>query len=70
MSGGRGPRGRSSRRGPRRGPNRPRRPVDLGLPDDNDLEAAELDGQMEGTVQRNELEEMDIPELLKLADEA
>jgi len=70
MSGGRGPRGRSSRRGPRRGPNRPRRPVDLGLPDDSDIDAAELDGQMEGSLQRNELEAMDIPELLKLADEA
>jgi transcription termination factor Rho len=69
MSGGRGPRGRSSRRGPRRGP-RPRRPVDLGLPDDSDLEAAELDGQIEGSLQRGELESKDIKELLDLADEA
>jgi transcription termination factor Rho len=69
MSGGRGPRGRSSRRGPRRGPNRPPRRVDLGLPDDSDIDAGELDGQ-EGSVHRNELEEKDIPELLKLADEA
>src|SRR5438128_4153506 len=68
MSGARGPRGRSSRRGPRRGP-RPRRPVDLGLPEDSELDG-ELNDQMEASLQRGELEAKDIPELLKLADEA
>jgi transcription termination factor Rho len=40
------------------------------LPDDSEIDAAELDGQMEGSLARGELESKDIPELLKLADEA
>ncbi len=74
MSGGGGGRrpggaGRSSRRGSRRGPRPPRRPVDLGLPDDGELES-ELEGQVEAGPARSELEEKDLSELLKLADEA
>jgi transcription termination factor Rho len=64
--GGRSSRGRGSRRG---GPRPPRRPVDLGLPDDGDLEG-ELDGQVEGALDRTQLEDKDVSELLKLADEA
>jgi transcription termination factor Rho len=67
--GGRRPGGRSSRRGSRRGPRPPRRPVDLGLPDDGELES-EIDGQVESGLARSELEEKDLSELLKLADEA
>ena len=72
MSGGGGRRpggGRGSRRGSRRGPRPPRRPVDLGLPDDGDLEG-ELDGQVEGALDRTELEGKDTEELMQLALEA
>ncbi len=74
MSGGGGGRrpGRSSRgRGPRRGGgggNRPRR-VDLGLPDDAELES-EIDSAQNGSGQRTALEEMDLGDLMKLAEEA
>ncbi len=68
--GGRRPGGRSSRgRGSRRGPRGPRRPVDLGLPDDGELEG-EMDGQVDGALDRSELEEKDSEELMKLALEA
>ena len=67
--GGRRPGGRPSRRGSRRGPRPPRRPIDLGLPDESELEK-ELNGQMEGALDRAELEAKDISELLEIADEA
>src|SRR5687768_9737474 len=72
MSGG-GRRPRSNRgRGPRRGgggQRPPRRPVDLGLPDDAEIDA-ELDGQGGDARQRTEHEETDLGELMKMAEEA
>jgi transcription termination factor Rho len=70
MSGGGARRPRSNRgRGPRRGGQRPpRRPVDLGLPDEAELEG-EIEGQSDSS-QRSELEETDLGELMKLAEEA
>jgi transcription termination factor Rho len=70
MSGG-GRRPRSNRgRGPRRagGQRPPRRPADLGLPDDAELEV-EVEGQTDAATQRTELEEMDLGDLMKLAEE-
>jgi transcription termination factor Rho len=71
MSGGqRRPGGRSNRRGARRGGPRPRpRPVDLGLPDDSEFDV-ELDGQIESGQARTELEEMDLGDLVRAAEEA
>ena len=71
MSGGqRRPGGRSNRRGARRGGPRPRpRPVDLGLPDDSEFDV-EIDGQVESGQPRTELEEMDLGDLVKAAEEA
>ncbi len=72
MSGGqRRPGGRSNRRGADgRGGPRPRpRPVDLGLPDDSEFDG-ELDGQVESGQPRTELEEMDLGDLVKAAEEA
>ncbi len=71
MSGGqRRPGGRSNRRGARRGSPRPRpRPVDLGLPDDSEFDV-ELDGQVESAQARTELEEMDLGDLVRAAEEA
>ncbi len=72
MSGG-GRRPRSNRGrgggGQRRGGQRPpRRPVDLGLPDDAELEG-ELEGQGDTASQRTELEGMDLGDLMRLAEE-
>jgi len=71
VSGGqRRPGGRSNRRGARRGGPRPRpRPVDLGLPDDSEFDV-EIDGQVESGQPRTELEEMDLGDLVKAAEEA
>jgi transcription termination factor Rho len=71
MSGGGRRPGRPQRgRGPRRGGGgqRPPRRADLGLPDDAEFEG-EFEGQMDGNQQRIELEEMDVGDLIKVAEE-
>ncbi len=67
---GRPPRpGRGRGRGPRRGGTGPRpRRVDLGLPNDDELEG-EIDVSVNGAPARSELEEMDLGDLMKLAEE-
>jgi transcription termination factor Rho len=71
MSGGGARRPRSNRgRGPRRGGQRPpRRPVDLGLPDDSELEI-DVDPQMNGAAARTELEALDLGDLMRAAEDA
>jgi transcription termination factor Rho len=67
---GRPPRpGRGRGRGPRRAGSGPRpRRVDLGLPSDEELEG-EIDVTANGAPPRSELEEMDLGDLMKLAEE-